>query len=142
MNTLIELSKSLIKIHEGLENFVYKDSRGLYTIGYGRNVDKNGGLGISDSEADILLSNDLIRMQNEAVSHIPIFYELCLARQAVVMDMLMMGLTHFLKFKKFLIDLNNKDYESASLEIINSEISNNRKKNLSLIMSSGSINKI
>ncbi len=52
-----EFAKKLIKKHEGLRLRMYKDSVGLYTIGYGRNLI---GKGISLPEANELFENDTI----------------------------------------------------------------------------------
>jgi hypothetical protein len=38
---------------------------GHWTIGIGRNVDVNGGLGLSDAEVDFLLEGDIARVIKE-----------------------------------------------------------------------------
>jgi len=52
-----DFAKKLIKKHEGLRLKLFKDSVGLYTIGYGRNL---VGKGISLPEAIELFENDII----------------------------------------------------------------------------------
>ena len=53
--------RQLIKRHEGSHkqngrHYPYVDSVGKWTLGYGRNIEDNG---ISDVEADYLLTNDI-----------------------------------------------------------------------------------
>ena len=57
MQNLIEM----LKRHEGEvvtngRHLIYKCSAGHWTIGIGRNVDVNGGLGLSDEEVELILS--------------------------------------------------------------------------------------
>lgn len=66
MVEIAKLSHS-IKIHEGLRNFPYTDTTGHSTIGYGRNL---SGRGITDEEADFLLSNDIAICQKDCEQQI------------------------------------------------------------------------
>jgi len=50
---------------EGFSPFVYECPVGRLTVGYGRNIDRNGGKGITEKEAIILLNNDLIECDND-----------------------------------------------------------------------------
>ena len=55
------MSERLIKMlkrHEGVKSHAYKCSAGKVTVGVGRNIDENGGIGLTDSEIDMLLAND------------------------------------------------------------------------------------
>jgi GH24 family phage-related lysozyme (muramidase) len=63
MQNLIEM----LKRHEGEvvtngRHLIYKCPAGHWTIGIGRNVDVNGGLGLSDAEVDFLLEGELASM--------------------------------------------------------------------------------
>ena len=55
----------MLRTHEGVETYAYKCSENKITIGVGRNVDKSGGLGLSDDEVDYLLQNDIDRVISE-----------------------------------------------------------------------------
>ena len=44
---------------EGYSPFAYECPAGRVTVGYGRNIDRNGGKGIDRAEARMLLNNDL-----------------------------------------------------------------------------------
>ena len=59
MNRLLET----LKRHEVLKYHVYKDSLGYETIGVGRCIRKNVGLGLSHDEVDYLLMNDVTETQ-------------------------------------------------------------------------------
>lgn len=77
MSKLIEK----IKRHEGLKLKPYRCTANKLTIGYGRNIDD---VGISEAEAEVLLSNDLERCANEVAKHVDAFDKLNDARQAVL----------------------------------------------------------
>ncbi len=49
------MSKDLIEMlrrHEGVRSHAYKCSEDMITVGFGRNLDENGGLGLSEDEVD------------------------------------------------------------------------------------------
>ena len=47
--------KRMLKRHEGKRHFAYRCSEGKLTIGVGRCIDENGGIGLSEEEIDYLL---------------------------------------------------------------------------------------
>ncbi len=60
------MSKDLIEMlrrHEGVRSHAYKCSEDMITVGVGRNIDENGGLGLSEDEIDYLLENDITRVR-------------------------------------------------------------------------------
>jgi GH24 family phage-related lysozyme (muramidase) len=59
MDKIVEV----LRRHEGVRSHAYKCSAGYITIGVGRNIDQDGGLGLSDDEVDYLLSNDIDMIQ-------------------------------------------------------------------------------
>ena len=61
MSKLIEQ----LKIHEGVRTHAYLCSENKITVGVGRNLDSNGGIGLSEDEIDYLLSNDIKRCRDE-----------------------------------------------------------------------------
>lgn len=138
---MIEKVEELIKKHEGLRHFVYKCPAGRYTIGYGRNIDTAGGKGITAEEADYLLQNDIYALRASLMSAIPVFNELNLARQAVLVSMAYnMGVRGLMSFKLMLCALNYKSYETAADEMINSKWATQvkgRASELAQMMSSG-----
>jgi hypothetical protein len=61
MNNLIDQ----LKVHEGSRTHAYDCPAGYITIGVGRNIDPNGGLGLSEDEINYLLRNDIERCYRE-----------------------------------------------------------------------------
>ena len=54
------MSERLIKMlkrHEGVKSHAYKCSAGKVTVGVGRNIDENGGIGLTDSEIRVAIQN-------------------------------------------------------------------------------------
>ena len=62
--------QSLLIKHEALKLFVYKDTKGIDTIGVGRNLVNRG---ISTDEAMIMLDNDIQYFTNQLKTVIPWF---------------------------------------------------------------------
>ena len=50
-----------LKRHEGVSKWAYEDHLGYITVGVGRCLDPEIGLGLSDDEIDYLLRNDITR---------------------------------------------------------------------------------
>ncbi len=108
----------LIK-HEGLELKPYVCTSGKMTIGIGRNLNDRG---ITELEARFLATNDIQLSDNELTKAFP-FYRNNLneIRKMVLRNMhINLGMTRLLKFKKFLTNLENKNYLSASVEMLDS----------------------
>ena len=72
---------------EGRVLHAYQDSRGFWTIGIGRLVDKRRGGGISDAEADFLKLNDIARFKGELDKAAPWWRGLDPVRQRAVQNM-------------------------------------------------------
>jgi len=75
--------RTLVERHEGLRLKPYVDTRGKWTIGYGRNLSDDG---IRADEAELLLTNDLRAAQADLARY-AWFARLSPVRQAVVTDM-------------------------------------------------------
>lgn len=131
-----KLSDMLIA-HEGLELKPYHDSRGRLTIGVGRCLDE---VGISKSEALLLLDHDILRATQEAQTY-HWFWELNEPRQDVVISMIFnLGADGFYKFSRLISALERSAYPAASLEMLNSDWAKevgSRARDLASIMSSG-----
>ncbi len=109
---------SMIKRHEGFRDKPYRDTVGKLTIGYGRNLDD---VGISEVEAEYLLTSDVSRIIAELSSHLQFWNTLDLARQDALIDMCYnLGLVGLLEFKKMLAAIESGDFKSASSEMLNS----------------------
>ena len=108
----------LLKKHEGLRLKPYHCSAGKLTIGIGRNLE---AVGISEAEANLMLANDITRIEKEAVDNLPYFNSLSVTRQDVVLSMIFnLGLAGFLKFKNLNTALTYGNFKLAAQEMIKS----------------------
>lgn len=110
--------KELIKKHEGFRQFVYSDSTGLPTIGYGRCLITRG---VFQPEAEIMLQDD-INYFIDKLSQYPCFTKLNDVRQMVLIDMCFnLGVKGLLQFSHLFLALENDDYVKASQEMLDSK---------------------
>lgn len=107
-----------LKEHEGVRLMPYRCPAGKLTIGVGRNIEDRG---ITEEEVEILLNNDIDICIEELEKNLPWFYQLHETAQMVLIDMCFnMGMPRLLQFKKTLNYLADKDYKSASVEMLDS----------------------
>jgi len=99
-----------LKIDEGCRLYVYPDSLGFLTIGYGRLVDRKKGGGISQDEAEYLLAND-VRKRDVFLAQYAWYTAQDSVRQAALADMCFN--TDLLHFPHFLGHMLVKDYPAA-----------------------------
>lgn len=108
-----------VKLHEGTKLFPYTDTAGKLTIGTGRNLTDNG---ISQEEANHLLSNDLQSAIGEAAAQ-PwwnIIADDDVRSRALVEILFNIGLPRLNGFKLALTALERGDFEGAAQEFRNS----------------------
>tara|TARA_R110000744_G_scaffold12564_1_gene37284 strand:+ start:234 stop:677 length:444 start_codon:yes stop_codon:yes gene_type:complete len=123
MENLIEM----LQRHEGEvktngRHLIYKCSAGHWTIGIGRNVDINGGLGLSDDEVRYLLERDIERVIKELSTEYRWFSDLDDVRKDAMIDISFnLGQTKLRKFVLALDAMERADYKSASQEFLNSD---------------------
>lgn len=104
-----------LKRHEGFRRFPYKDTKGILTIGYGRNLVSRG---ISHEEGAVLLGNDVREADAQLRAALSLYGDLSIARQGVLVNMTVnMGINKLLEFKKMLTALAVGDYETAAAEM-------------------------
>jgi len=104
---------------EGVRLKPYKDRSGKLTIGVGRNLDD---VGISMTEADLLLDNDITRAAAAVMAHIPFAAGLGEVRFGVLVNMAYnLGIGGLLKFTQFLADVERGDFAVAAVEMLNSK---------------------
>jgi len=121
-----------IKQHEGYVPTVYKDSLGIDTIGYGFAIKD---LELDKDICDIILERKLkdlivkIRSKFQWYSYMP------LEIQDIITEMCyQLGVYGFSRFKKTIAYLQNKQWEEASVEMLDSrwaEQTPNRAKEMS-----------
>lgn len=137
MDDLVALMAQLRR-HEGLQLHPYRCTAGKLTIGVGRNLDDNG---ITENEADFLLSNDLTRVVEELRRDSPVFDKLDTVRKAVLIDMCFnLGISRLLMFKKMFAAIDEQDWTLAAAEMVDSRWCHQvgqRCKTLKLMMETG-----
>jgi len=131
--------------HEGLVLQVYQDTLGIDTIGIGRNLEDRGitdeeledmGItldhvyeyGITEADAILLAENDVQIVEKELLDAHPCIAGLDAVRQLVLMDMAFnMGVPRLCKFKKMWAAIHDKDFTTASKEMLDSRWANQVK---------------
>jgi lysozyme len=104
-----------LKDDEDFSSYVYPDSRGYLTIGYGRMVDKRLGGGVSEPEGSYLLLNDVNETLAELDERLPWWRGLSELDQRVVADMAFnLGLPKLLQFKRTLAAIQAGDRAGAA----------------------------
>ena len=126
-----------LKEHEGLRLKPYRCTEGKLTIGIGRNLEDRG---ISESEAEYLLSNDVDEVL-QRLQEVPVFNQLDVTRQAVLANMaFQLGFAGLSKFRRMWAALEAGHYGVAAMEMMNSRWAvqtPNRAYQLSVMMREG-----
>ena len=111
-----------LKRHEGFRSKPYHCTAGKLTIGYGRNLDD---VGISKTEAEQLLKNDIQQCINQLIARFPVVEKLDTVRFDCLINMCFnLGITRLSKFKKMWAAIEAKQYRRASEEMLDSKWAN------------------
>ena len=111
----------MLKRHEGVKSHIYWCSAGFWTLGAGRNVDPNGGIGLSDDEVDYLLENDIERVIKELSTEYRWFNSLDDVRKDAMIDISFnLGATRLRGFRRALTAMEAGNYTEASTEFLDS----------------------
>ena len=120
-----EIVEKRIKEHEGFSQERYDDHLGFATIGYGHLITKNDNFepGVTYPKAQLveLFKQDLAKAEKEAddlIGHIQEFH--IVARDCIIEMCFQLGKGGVQKFVKMLLALEECDYNSASLEMLDS----------------------
>ena len=109
-----------LKRHEGVKSHAYKCTANMITVGVGRNIDENGGIGLSDDEINYLLENDIKRCKQELIS-LSWFTDLDSVRQDALVNLCFnLGLTRLMGFNNAMAAMAEGDYERAADEFYDS----------------------
>lgn len=110
----VKLSEQL-SLEEGRKYKPYVDTRGILTIGIGRNLRDKG---LSDSEINFLFSNDIDEVTKDIRDHMPWVLNLDEVRQRVFYDLCFnMGVSKLLTFVHMIAFAQAGDYKSAADEL-------------------------
>lgn len=106
-----------IKKHEGFRKRMYTDSVGVPTIGYGFNLEQ---VELPKPVAELWLSFEIEKHQKE-LEEFHWYNNLDPVRQDVLLDMhYNLGNSRFKQFTKMIAALENKKYEEAAKEMLDS----------------------
>ena len=110
---LMDRIKEQLVRHEGLRLKPYRCTAGKLTIGIGRNLDD---CGITQSEAYVMLINDIMNCEKQLQSKIPDIYNgLDEVRKSVLLNMCFnLGINGLLGFKNTLAFVKAGDWERAA----------------------------
>lgn len=113
------LIKSLIE-HEGIRNLPYEDSVGKLTIGIGHNLDD---MPLSNRAIEVICEDDIAVAEAELDRNWNHWRrDLSAARQNVLVEMVFnLGYPRFSKFVKFIAAIEDKDYDKAADEMLDSK---------------------
>jgi lysozyme len=117
---------AMLKRHEGEvvtngRHVAYKCPEGYWTLGIGRNIDPENGIGLSDEEVDFLLENDIARVIKELAAEYPWFNDLDDVRKDAMIDIAFnLGATRLRGFRKALAAMEVADYATAATEFLDS----------------------
>ena len=116
--------KDRIKVHEGFRNYVYKDSLGKRTVGYGHLCldDENWQ---DDEEYDVEVLddcfepdfNDALKGAEDLIGSIPLLPK---AKEVIVEMVFQLGKGGVSKFKKMWEALAKEDYAEAANQMLDS----------------------
>lgn len=108
-----------IKLHEGWRNKAYQDSEGIWTIGYGRNLQE---LTINKSEGEAWLCADIAEAKALAL-RFPEYDSLDThARKDVLVEMVFnMGPRRVAGFRNMLRAMRERDWDEAAMEMLDSK---------------------
>lgn len=106
-----------LKVEEGFREYPYKDTEGIWTFGYGFNIED----GITRYEAEWLLRHRVMERIKELSRVIKGWSRLSPNRQAALINMsYQMGVPRLLKFKKTLRLIAQGKHYAASIEMLDS----------------------
>lgn len=121
-NSFLTQATEQIKSDEGCVLHAYKDTLGYTTIGYGRLLDKRRDGGISQSEANMLLENDIDNKLSALRDKYRHFDDLDDARKAVLLNMaFQMGVGGLMGFRNTLAKIEAGDYDGAASNMLKSK---------------------
>ncbi len=110
--------KTLFTLHEGKRNKVYKDTKGIATLGVGHNI---RDVPISDKVIDLILEEDIDNHLEELCRTYPWFEDMDDVRQGALLDLFMnMGGPVIAQFKNTLAAMRVGNWEAAALGLENS----------------------
>lgn len=101
---------------EGVRYRPYLDSKGILTVGVGRNI---RDVPFSEDEVNLMLVND-IKVRLHELSAYPWFQGMDEVRQAAIVNMSFAGIGTLLHFPHMIAAIARKDWKTAAEELMDS----------------------
>jgi len=115
----MEAMRGQLTLHEGLRLMPYLDTVGKTTIGVGRNLTD---VGITNSEAMLMLDNDIIRSMSDLDQQFLWWRDLNDVRQMVLVDMAFnLGIGGLSKFVRTMKAVERGDWDAAANGMLESK---------------------
>jgi len=121
---LASIATAQLKQDEGFESHAYRCPAGALTIGYGRNVDPDqGGPGLTESEASLLLGNDVAACEADLANIFPGWESISMARRATLINIrFQIGPGGFRSFRRMIAAIQVGDWQTAARELAASRL--------------------
>lgn len=117
IDLIADLKEMLIK-NEGMKLHPYQCTSDKTTIGVGRNLTDNG---ITSAEAEVLLANDMDGVFADLDRNIPFWQSMPYNVRLVLADMCFnLGIKRLCRFTKMLEAMEERDFELAGEELLDS----------------------
>ena len=110
----LDICRKQLPIDEGRRTRAYRASRGIWTVGIGRNLEH---VNFSDDEIALMFANDLERADSLARVLVPNFDTLSEARKAVLVNMAVNLGPRLGQFARFLEAVRLEDFLRAAQEM-------------------------
>ena len=124
MSDIIDEITASLMIEEGFRAHAYHDTAvpPRLTIGFGRNIDREGGgLGISEDEAELMLRNDIDRSVQECSKFYWFDRQPDRVKRVLIELCFQMGYPALSGFNRMLSALSADNYSTAADELLDSK---------------------
>ena len=124
MSDIIDEITASLMIEEGFRAHAYYDTAvpPRLTIGFGRNIDREGGgLGISEDEAELMLRNDIDRSVQECANWYWFDRQPDRIKRVLIELCFQLGYPALSGFNRMLSALSADNYETAAAELLDSK---------------------
>lgn len=106
---------AMLERDEGRRPRAYRDSRGIWTVGVGHNLESTP---FSDHVIDVIRDDDIRAIESELLARVPWVESLGGPRYTVVLDMAFnLGVAGLMTFDRFLTALHEGKWEKAADEM-------------------------
>ncbi len=113
-----DIAEKLLTRHEGRRNRAYRDTRGIWTVGIGHNIEAKP---ISDRAVDVIFLDDVADVIS-FLSRLDWFHNLNAARQACIVDMTFnLGRSGMMAYRNMIAAIKGENYQKAADEILDSK---------------------